>query len=88
MVCEARARMDAENDVDGTLAYRKQVKAYQKGESAFHSFYLVIIISERKKNDQLSTIQKLYKASLGNNEKMPELFIIDGLKHPSPSKLK
>lgn len=66
----------------------KQVEAYERSESAFYSFYPVVVVSARTKNDQLSEIEVIYKAKIKNKEKVPELFIIDGIKKPSPSKLK
>lgn len=68
--------------------YNKQVEEYKKGESAFYAFYLVILVAERKSDDQLTVLEKLYEDAQKTGEKVPELFIIDGLKHPSPSKLR
>jgi len=68
--------------------YEKQLAAYEKSESSYYSFYLVIITKERKKDDQLSYVEELEKANIKLNKKTPELFIIDGIKYPSPSKLK
>lgn len=72
--------------------YKEQIKAYQKSESALHSFYVVVIVKEVKKIKdhvtQLDTIKNLYEDNKKKGEKTPELIIIDGLIHPSPSKLK
>lgn len=72
--------------------YKEQVEAYQKSENALQSFYVVIIVKETKKikdhATQLETITNLYENNRKKGIKTPELIIIDGLIHPSPSKLK
>ncbi len=73
--------------------YKKQIEAYEKSENAFHSFFVVIVVKEgaKKATDlapQLQSIKNLYETNTEKGIKMPELIIIDGLVHPSPSKLK
>jgi hypothetical protein len=72
--------------------FKKQIESYQKSENAMHSFYVVIIVKEQKERNgyisQLETIINLYEKNKKNNIKCPELIIVDGLIHPSPSKLK
>lgn len=83
-------KSDNKNIGDG---FREQVKAYERGENAQHSFYVVILVKEvkKKKDDdasQLDAIIALYEENLRNGIQTPELVIIDGLIHPSPSKLR
>jgi hypothetical protein len=76
--------------VDG---FNKQVQAYEKSENAFHSFYVVIIVKDRKKNrdgdytDQLEQLERQFEDRQKNKKLTPELIVIDGLMYPSPSKL-
>ena len=76
--------------VDG---FEKQVLAYEKSENAFHSFYVVIVVKDRKQNkdgeytDQLEQLERKYEERLKDKSTTPELVIIDGLVHPSPSNL-
>ena len=82
-------KSDNKNIEDG---FKKQIEAYQKSEKAIHSFYVVVIIKEEKKRkghiSQLSSITNLFEDNKKKGIKFPELIIIDGLVHPSPSKLK
>ncbi len=71
--------------------YKKQITAYEKSESSKHSFFVVIIVKEgkKKKNEyppQLQTVKNLYDSNVSKSISTPELFIIDGLIYPSPSK--
>jgi hypothetical protein len=72
--------------------YKDQIEAYQKSENAAYSFYVVIVVKETKKIKdhvtQLETITNLFEANKKAGIKTPELVIIDGLIHPSPSKLR
>jgi hypothetical protein len=72
--------------------YKEQVEAYQKSENALQSFYVVILVKETKKikdhATQLDVITNLYNKNKKEGVKTPELIIIDGIVHPSPSKLK
>src|SRR5690606_1863416 len=76
--------------VDG---FDKQVLAYEKSENAFHSFYVVILVKDRKLNkdgeyiDQLEKLERKYEKRLKNKMTTPEHVIIDGLVYPSPSNL-
>ncbi|MFA6094613.1 MAG: hypothetical protein WC757_01870 [Candidatus Paceibacterota bacterium] len=81
------------NNKDLENGYKKQIESYQKSEKAFYSFFVVIIVREGTKNPndlppQLSSIKKLFEYNKSKNIPTPELVIIDGLVHPSPSKLK
>ena len=80
------------NNKDLENGYKKQITAYEKSENAFYSFFVVIIIREGKKKGeipiQLHNIKMLFDARKAKGEQTPELVIIDGLIHPSPSKLK
>ena len=77
--------------VDG---FNKQVQAYEKSENAFHSFYVVILVKERKTNkygeytDQLDQLERQFENRKKNKQITPELVVIDGLLYPSPSKLR
>jgi hypothetical protein len=77
------------NLVDG---FKKQIEAYQKSEKAIHSFYVVVIVKEQAKRkdfvSQLDAVSALYEENKNNGIKGPELIIVDGLIHPSPSKLR
>ncbi len=73
--------------------YLKQIKAYKKNEAAFYSFFIVIIVKEVQKtvtelNPQLKRVKDIYEKNTKYNISTPELVIIDGLIHPSPSKLR
>jgi len=72
--------------------YKEQVEAYQKSENALQSFYVVIVVKEVKKIKdhvtQLEAITTLYEDNKKKGIKTPELIIIDGIIHPSPSKLR
>ena len=73
--------------------YKKQIVAYEKSEAAKYSFFVVIVVKEGKKNPkdlplQLISIKRLFEEKTKNKERAPELIIIDGLVHASPSKLK
>ena len=76
--------------IDG---FNKQVQAYEKSENAFHSFYVVIIVKDRKKNrdgdytDQLEQLERQFEERQKNKQLTPELIVIDGLMYSSPSKL-
>jgi hypothetical protein len=73
--------------------YNKQVQAYEKSENAFHSFYLVIIVKDRKRNkegdytDQLEQVERQHEERKKAKLTSPELIVIDGIVHPSPSNL-
>jgi hypothetical protein len=75
--------------VDG---FKEQIKAYQKGEKAAHSFYVVIVVKESPKKrgltSQLDAVWGLHEENKKAGILSPELVVIDGLIHPSPSKLK
>ena len=68
----------------------KQVEAYERSEKAFISYFVVAVVKKTnpKKESQLDRVKKLYETKKKNSEKCPELFIVDGLIHPSPSKLR
>lgn len=72
--------------------FKKQVEAYQKSENAIHSFYVVIIVEKQVSRkghiSQLDAITALYEENQSKGVKGPELIIVDGLIHPSPSKLR
>lgn len=72
--------------------YKEQIEAYQKSENAIQCFYVVILVKEAKKIkgkiSQLEIISNLYENNKKKGIKTPELIIIDGVIHPSPSKLK
>lgn len=79
------------NDLES--GYKKQIEAYKKSEKAFYSFFVVLIVKEGKKrpdelNPQLQSIKNLFEQNKEKGIPTPELIIIDGLIHPSPSKLK
>lgn len=81
------------NNKDLENGYKKQIAAYTKSESAKHSFFVVIVVREGKKRKedyppQLVSIQNLYQKNSKDGIRTPELIIIDGLIHPSPSKLR
>ena len=78
------------NNKELLKGFVKQVEAYERGENAFASYYVVVIVKKTnpKIESQLDTVKKLYETKKKNGEKCPELFIIDGLIHPSPSKLR
>lgn len=78
------------NLVDG---FNKQTPSYHKSENALYSFYVVIIVKEdkdikRKRITQLEQVINIYDENRKNGINTPELFVIDGLIYPSPSKLK
>lgn len=73
--------------------YKKQIEAYKKSEAAFYGFFVVIIVKEGKKKDeeltpQLQSIRNIFEENKKKKIPTPELVIVDGLVHPSPSKLK
>jgi len=72
--------------------YKEQVKAYEKSENAFHSFYVVVIVKEEKERkdfkSQLEVITNLFENNQKKGIKCPDLVIVDGLIHLSPSKLR
>ncbi len=73
--------------------YKKQIAAYQKSEAAFCSFFVVVVVKEGKKkpdelNAQLQRVKELYEKNIEAKIATPELIIVDGLIHPSPSKLR
>jgi len=73
--------------------YEKQVQAYQKSEKAVHSFFVVVVVKPGKKrsdelNPQLQRIKVAFEEKKAKKIPTPELVIIDGLVHPSPSKLR
>jgi len=73
--------------------FNKQVTTYQKSEKAIHSFYVVIKTtqeqsSKKKITTQLERVEALYADNKKKGLVTPELMVIDGLIHPSPSKLK
>lgn len=73
--------------------FNKQVLAYEKSENAFHSFYVVILVKERSKDrggkytDQLEQLKRQFEERRKNKQITPELIVIDGIVHPSPSNL-
>jgi hypothetical protein len=81
------------NNKDLENGYKRQIESYTKSEKAFYSFFVVINIKEGKKKidelpPQLVRIKEIYEENLKKQVPTPELIIIDGLIHPSPSKLK
>ncbi len=68
--------------------FLKQVEVYKQSEAACYSFYVVIMVKKGSKDDQLSQIKIAYEKKKEEGKAVPELFIIDGLLHPSASKLK
>ncbi len=81
------------NNKDLENGYKKQIVAYEKSEAAFLSFFVVIVVKDSKEKDaeytaQLERIKLLYESNKSKKIKAPELVIIDGLVHVSPSKLK
>jgi len=73
--------------------FMNQITAYAKSENAAYSFYLVIIVKQddplkNKGVSQLMKLKKLYSNRVKSKMPTPELFIVDGLIYPSPSKLK
>lgn len=69
--------------------YSKQVEAYKKGEHAFACFYVVVIVKETDPDteNQLDILKKQHEQNKKDGIDCPELFIVDGLIYPSPSKL-
>jgi hypothetical protein len=82
-------KSDNKNIEDG---FKLQIESYQKSENARYSFYVVILIKEKSKKvdhvSQLDSIINLYEENKAKGVLSPELVIIDGLIHPSPSKLR
>ncbi len=81
------------NNKNLITGFQKQITAYQKSENAMHSFYVVIkikkeISNKKKISTQLEQLEKLHEENKKKGIISPELFIIDGLIHSSPSKLK
>lgn len=78
---------------DLVKGFEKQVVEYQKSEAAFHSFYVVLIVKDRRQDkngaylDQLEQLQRIAETYKKEGKKTPELVIIDALIYPSPSKL-
>lgn len=73
--------------------FKQQTPAYQKSENAFYSYYVIIVVREtkitnRKKITQLDQVKNIYEARKKKGHFTPELFVVDGLIHPTPSKLR
>lgn len=71
--------------------YTKQLLKYEKGELSCYSFYVVLKVKEEKssKSKPVTDIEELenkYNENLKKGIKTPEVIIIDGLIHDSPSK--
>ncbi len=71
--------------------YTKQLSKYEKGELSCHSFYVVLKVKEEKRSKlklvtDIEELENKYKENMKNGIKSPEVIIIDGLIHDSPSK--
>lgn len=68
--------------------FRKQITKYEESEDAQFSYYVVIVINKQNLiKPQLRYVEQEFKKRLESGIYSPELIIIDGLIHPSPSKL-
>lgn len=66
--------------------YSEQLKTYNKAEKTLHSIFLVIQTAPHKR--KLEGLNRLYKESMSNGNRAPEIVIVDGQRHLSASKLK
>jgi len=67
--------------------YEKQIKVYKKSENAAYCFYVVIDVKKKKSDKEITDLDRLKEYVEKNPIEGVELIVIDGLIHPSPSKL-
>lgn len=67
--------------------YQKQITAYKESENAKYCFFVVIDVKKKKSGKEVTELDKLKEYVKNNPIEGVELLVIDGLIHPSPSKL-
>lgn len=69
--------------------YEKQLLAYEKAEAASASVYVIVVVKKSditNQDSQLNELKRLHAQKVRDNEKTPELFIVNGLIQDSASK--
>jgi len=69
--------------------FNKQVAKYQESENADYSYFVVIRVRREnpRRQSQLKQVTVEFEKRKSQGQEYPELIIVDGIIHPTPSKL-